>query len=140
MIEVMDFRVDAVLVLLTNRSGRILMQHRTDDAPGDPGLWALPGGGIEPGESPTDAAHRELFEETGLRCPGLAFDRTVIDESGHALPGRFHLFTGTTDASDDDVVLGEGQAMVFLTIEQIWQKDLAPIARTLLPPPRVASD
>lgn len=29
-------------------------------------VWVIPGGGIEPGEEPIEAAKREAFEETGL--------------------------------------------------------------------------
>jgi ADP-ribose pyrophosphatase YjhB (NUDIX family) len=41
---------------------RILLTRRTDN-----GLWCLPGGGMESGESAAEACEREVFEETCLR-------------------------------------------------------------------------
>jgi ADP-ribose pyrophosphatase YjhB (NUDIX family) len=47
------------------REGRLLLARV---APGYPaaGIWTLPGGGLEFGETPWDAAVREVEEETGL--------------------------------------------------------------------------
>ncbi|MBX2799857.1 MAG: RNA pyrophosphohydrolase [Myxococcales bacterium] len=50
-------------ILVLHGDGRVLAMERKDWS--EPVLQ-LPQGGIEPGEEPTDAAYRELLEETGL--------------------------------------------------------------------------
>jgi 8-oxo-dGTP pyrophosphatase MutT (NUDIX family) len=55
--------VPSVNVAVTDPAGRVLVIRRTDN-----GNWALPGGGIDVGESLTSAAVREVEEETGVRC------------------------------------------------------------------------
>jgi len=60
----------AVRVVLTDADGRLLLLHITEPQhPGVDDCWELPGGGIDPGETLTQAAQRELVEETGLTIP-----------------------------------------------------------------------
>jgi 8-oxo-dGTP pyrophosphatase MutT (NUDIX family) len=54
-----------VRVLLLDSDHRILLMHWRDPVDGHR-LWEPPGGGIEPGESETAAAVREVLEETGI--------------------------------------------------------------------------
>jgi putative (di)nucleoside polyphosphate hydrolase len=63
----LPYRPCAGIVLL-DQAGRVWIGHRipksTEDASGY--LWQLPQGGIDEGESPREAALRELKEETGV--------------------------------------------------------------------------
>lgn len=76
---------------MTDEQERLLMIKRGHE-PGA-GLWSIPGGRIEPGETDAEALVREMFEETGLaveagrlvgsvRRPGL--DGAVIDIRDYA--------------------------------------------------------
>ena len=59
-----SLRVSSCVICL--RDGKVLLSRWVDPEDTDHTLWAFPGGGLEPGEDPFDAAIREADEETGL--------------------------------------------------------------------------
>src|SRR6478736_4401531 len=50
-----------------SRSAAVLLTRRSEQLRKHPGQWALPGGAMDEGETPEQAALRELHEEVGLR-------------------------------------------------------------------------
>ena len=56
----------ATRTVVRDRAGRLLLVRRADN-----GVWSVPAGAMELGESIADCAARELWEETGLRATEL---------------------------------------------------------------------
>lgn len=83
-------------IIVTNESGKILLVK------GFIGVsWSLPGGGIEKGETPIDAAVRELYEETGLRIrPTYVRLAGVLEGTQSPVNYVAHIFTATVSRSD----------------------------------------
>lgn len=102
-------RVAAYAVVTSSRG--VLGTVNSSSTPA-PGAWTLPGGGIDPGESPSEAVLRELHEETGQR---VVIDRILSLESEHWIgrsksgePEDFHalriIYAATCPEPTDPVV------------------------------------
>ncbi len=71
--------VPSTTAAVRDDAGRLLLIHKVDND-----LWALPGGGMEVGESIADAAVREVAEETGVNVEltGLV---GIYTDPGHVM-------------------------------------------------------
>lgn len=61
------------IVVVRREDGHILWTQRVDD-----GTWEIPGGLLEPGETPEEGARREVKEETGLNLGPAKFLGTLV--------------------------------------------------------------
>jgi 8-oxo-dGTP diphosphatase len=121
---------------MTNERGEILLQLR-DDIPTitDPGCWAVPGGGQDPGESLEAAARREFLEETEyvLDNVALVYERDL--DRGAGFTEHQAYFLASYDGRQD-IVCHEGQRLEFMSPRRLTSlpqtPDLSAIVRHIL--------
>ena len=96
--------VPATCLVVTDGKGRVLLVQRSVDP--QKGLWCLPGGFIELGESPESAALRELYEETGLtgqihKLLGVMTNPSQLYDSVLLVGYWIKVYSGNLIAGDD---------------------------------------
>ena len=123
-------------VLLVDRRGWVLLQERDEHPVIDPERWGLVGGHVDEGEEYEPAAYRELAEETGLLlAPGtlrLLRELEVYHE-GYGTLDPMQVWYAATDATDADIVLGEGRQIVFVAPEDVRGLPLTASASIVVP-------
>lgn len=138
----------AVAFLVDGR-GHVLLQHRDEHASRAANQWGMVGGHVEPGEDFDSAIHREILEETGIttapageephvqRHVGAPFEVVLWREQEFAYSdghrSAYRVYAGRVDLTDDDIVLGEGRAIVFVDPAVARTLDLAESCAYFLP-------
>ena len=129
--------------ILRDKQNRVLLIHFVLP---NMTFWATPGGGVEPGETPLQAAHRELQEELGIavalegpvhQAVGIfEFEGALIENTDIFFAGRWdgvaHLIGATETES---AALTEARWWTLGEVEQtpepIFPRDLAKVLRQL---------
>lgn len=111
-----DNPIPSVAVIARNVQGQLLLVKRKAEP--KKGFWALPGGFMDGGESVTQAALREMKEETGLEGKIKRLIRIVNHESkmyGHVMIIIFEVeMTGGQLRAGDDA-----ECTAFFSIEEL---------------------
>lgn len=111
-------RVMCAGAVVRDAEGRVLLVRRANEP--SRGLWSIPGGRVEDGETPREAAAREVREETGLVVEVGELIATV-DLGPYVVDDFAAVVVGGTLAPGDDA-----SDAAFLTADEVRALSLSP--------------
>lgn len=114
-------RISGAGIILLNSNNQVLLILR-DNKPGIPypGMWDIPGGHIEPGETAIDTVKREMFEEMFLELGQINLFK--IYESEDLID---NVFWKRIDLDPGKIELREGQKLQYFSRQDIKKLKLA---------------
>ena len=97
-----------VMILIFNSRGQMLIQRRQEHLKWHPGMWTMTAGGAAiAGETPGEAAARELFEELGIKMQFDARAHFSMTNDGAFID----YFLVTTDVDLADIAMPTSEVM-----------------------------
>jgi len=122
---------ECACIILYDDEKRVLLQHRTKDAERLPDYWAFFGGHVENGETPKEAAIREINEEINFisRNPRFILKRTI-----NILRKKLvlNVFIEEFHGNKGSLVLREGQGWGWFKIDETTSLKMIPHDRKVL--------
>lgn len=109
------------IALVFNPTKTHILLHKRQDVP----VWVLPGGGIDPNETPEEATIREVEEETGLK---VRIERPVAEYTPLNRLAR-PTFTFECRVEEGELTLGEETADVGFFALEALPSSLFPLHR-----------
>ncbi len=120
---------DFVSVVPLTKCGNVVVLKQYKHGVGKVAL-TLPGGGIEAGEDPVDAAERELLEETGFAADGIVPLGSFV-LNGNQRIAKSHVFLATGCSQIQPPAAGDLEDMQVIT--QPWMEVIASVKTNAFP-------
>ncbi len=115
-----EFAVCIPIIKINDKEDQIVFEVRSDELRGQPGDICLPGGQIEKGETPFDAAVREICEELAIKKEQVAF----LGNGDILYHGGMVIYTFVVELLDYKFTKNEENKDVFsISIEEFLRND-----------------
>ena len=123
----------ASLLVLYNKHGDILLQHRDKHATYYPEHWGFFGGGVEDSESPSDALKREIREELKIEIQEIPLFRTYTTQEDTGIKIR-HVFLAPTNTTIEQIKQHqhEGDDAGFFSQDEVQNLKINPYLKCVL--------